>query len=193
MTKEDCDIAGTLGIRIIRTNAESQNPARYRILALSKEYPEQYERERGKKAVNTVTLVDDLHRSTRTRMDMIAPADPVEFEALKAAYLAKGTEGKTQEAKTNKRTVFRRPTRNEVAAYCLAELYEIDIDAFMDHYEACGWVVGKNKPMKDWKAAVRQWARRDKSEHTKPENGGSSSFDTDTFFGAAVERSYREE
>jgi hypothetical protein len=30
----------------------------------------------------------------------------------------------------------------------------------MDHYTANGWKVGKN-PMKDWKAAVRQWERND--------------------------------
>jgi hypothetical protein len=30
----------------------------------------------------------------------------------------------------------------------------------MDHYTANGWKVGRN-PMKDWKAAVRQWERND--------------------------------
>jgi hypothetical protein len=30
----------------------------------------------------------------------------------------------------------------------------------MDHYTANGWRVGRN-PMKDWKAAVRQWERNE--------------------------------
>ena len=30
----------------------------------------------------------------------------------------------------------------------------------MDHYTANGWKVGRN-PMRDWKAAVRQWERND--------------------------------
>ena len=35
----------------------------------------------------------------------------------------------------------------------------------MDYYQSNGWRVGKQK-MKDWKAAVRNWARREK-EYTK--------------------------
>ena len=34
--------------------------------------------------------------------------------------------------------------------------------AFFDFYEANGWVQGRNKPIKDWKAAVRNWQRTDK-------------------------------
>ena len=34
-------------------------------------------------------------------------------------------------------------------------------NAFCDHYASVGWVVGKARtPMKDWKAAVRQWITR---------------------------------
>ena len=36
----------------------------------------------------------------------------------------------------------------------------MDGQAFMDFYASKGWRVG-NQPMKDWKAAVRNWARRD--------------------------------
>ena len=32
--------------------------------------------------------------------------------------------------------------------------------AFFDYYEANGWTQGKNKPIKDWKAAARGWIRR---------------------------------
>lgn len=90
MTKQECDIAGSLGILVIRLNSEKppEESERYRILYLSKRYPEQYERNRGKKAVQCVTLVDSLRRRVETKLDLIAPADPVEFEALKAAYIA---------------------------------------------------------------------------------------------------------
>jgi len=32
--------------------------------------------------------------------------------------------------------------------------------AFYDYYEANGWTQGRNKPIKDWKAAARGWIRR---------------------------------
>jgi len=32
--------------------------------------------------------------------------------------------------------------------------------AFFDYYEANGWTQGRNKPIKDWKAAARVWIRR---------------------------------
>ena len=51
-----------------------------------------------------------------------------------------------------------RPTIEEVAAYCRERGNTVDPQAWMDHYTANGWKVGRN-PMKDWKAAVRQWER----------------------------------
>ena len=40
--------------------------------------------------------------------------------------------------------------------------YAVDPDRFVDYYTSNGWKVGKN-PMKDWKAAVRTWEKRDDS------------------------------
>ena len=42
----------------------------------------------------------------------------------------------------------------------------MDAQRFLDFYTAKGWMVGKNR-MKDWKAAVRTWEKRD-SEQNKP-------------------------
>lgn len=53
------------------------------------------------------------------------------------------------------------PTLEEVKAYVLEKGYTMDAERFIDFYESKGWFVGKNK-MKDWKAAVRNWAREDK-------------------------------
>ena len=55
---------------------------------------------------------------------------------------------------------FQKPTLEEVQTYILEQGYSMDGQAFMDFYESKGWKVG-NQPMKDWKAAVRNWARRD--------------------------------
>jgi len=55
------------------------------------------------------------------------------------------------------------PTLEEVSAYCTERNNGIDPERFIDFYESKGWMVGKNK-MKDWKAAVRSWEKRDKKE-----------------------------
>lgn len=59
-----------------------------------------------------------------------------------------------------KRVAFVAPTRDALCAY-LAEkgLNNVNSDAFMGYYEANGWRVGKN-PMKDWRAAARNWNAR---------------------------------
>ena len=55
---------------------------------------------------------------------------------------------------------FVKPTAEEVRAYCAERGNRVDAQAFVDFYEAKGWKVGSS-PMKDWKAAVRTWEKRD--------------------------------
>lgn len=58
---------------------------------------------------------------------------------------------------------FAPPTVNDVKDYAWENGYKIDAERFVDFYTSKGWMVGKSK-MKDWKAAVRNWAARDKKE-----------------------------
>ena len=51
---------------------------------------------------------------------------------------------------------FVKPTIEEVKAYCTERKNGISAQAFIDHYESNGWMIGKNK-MKSWQAAVRTW------------------------------------
>lgn len=65
------------------------------------------------------------------------------------------------ESEGRARRRFTRPGRPEVEAYA----HEIglppgEVPKWFDHYDACGWVVGRNKPMRDWKAALRNWKAR---------------------------------
>lgn len=58
------------------------------------------------------------------------------------------------------------PTVEEVAAYCRERGNRVDAERFVDFYASKGWKVG-NQPMKDWKACVRTWERReDKPKQT---------------------------
>lgn len=60
---------------------------------------------------------------------------------------------------------FTPPTLDEVEQYCLERANGIDAQTFIDFYESKGWMIGKNK-MKDWKAAVRTWERKNKESKT---------------------------
>lgn len=64
---------------------------------------------------------------------------------------------------------FVAPSVEEVQAYINEHDYAVDAAAFVDYYTANGWVQGKGKPIKDWKAAVRTWARREKKDNPEPE------------------------
>lgn len=60
---------------------------------------------------------------------------------------------------------FRKPTLEEVKAYCEERRNGVDPQRFIDFYESKGWMIGKSR-MKSWKACVRTWERRD----VKPSN-----------------------
>lgn len=60
------------------------------------------------------------------------------------------------------------PTLAEVAEYCRERGSIVDPERFVDFYMANGWVQGKGKPIKDWRAAVRTWEHKDKKEAPDP-------------------------
>lgn len=62
---------------------------------------------------------------------------------------------------------FTPPAPEEVAAYIREQGYHIDAETFVNYYASKGWKVGRDT-MKDWKAAVRTWERRDKEPQQKP-------------------------
>jgi len=64
---------------------------------------------------------------------------------------------------SNSKVRFKKPTLDEVKNYCILRNNNIDAEAFIDFYESKNWQIGKNK-MKDWKAAVRTWERRNKNK-----------------------------
>lgn len=55
---------------------------------------------------------------------------------------------------------FSPPSPEEVAAYAAEASLAIDPERFCDFYASKGWKVGSEQ-MRDWKAAARNWARRD--------------------------------
>ena len=62
--------------------------------------------------------------------------------------------------RNSKERKFKKPTLEEIDSYCQERKNSIDAQKFFDYYESKGWLVGKS-PMKDWKAAVRNWERNE--------------------------------
>jgi hypothetical protein len=58
----------------------------------------------------------------------------------------------------------------EVTDYCTERKNGIDPQRFVDHYEANGWMRGKNK-IKCWKACIRTWESRDEKPKSQWKGG----------------------
>ena len=65
---------------------------------------------------------------------------------------------------------FKPPTVDEVKWYCRDRHNNIDPETFVDFYSSKGWKIGK-EPMKDWKAAVRTWEKRNREQNTSADGG----------------------
>lgn len=61
---------------------------------------------------------------------------------------------------------FSPPSVEEVSAYCRERGNKVDPQHFVDFYSSKNWMIGKNK-MRDWRASIRTWERRDK-ENNQP-------------------------
>lgn len=84
----------------------------------------------------------------------------------------------------NKR--FAPPSVEEVAAYCQERRNRVNPQQFVDFYASKGWRVG-NQPMKDWKAAVRNWEQRDKKP-PDDQHGISRDDDLDAILMSSIRR-----
>lgn len=89
--------------------------------------------------------------------------------------LSNNTSINTKENK-GKAARFTPPTLEDVQAYIDENNFKIDAAQFIDYYTANGWIAGKNK-MKDWRATVRNWNRR---ENKKPQQQKKIAYDTST-------------
>lgn len=65
-----------------------------------------------------------------------------------------------------KRKNFVKPTLEELKEYCASSSLSVDCQYFYDYYESNGWKVGRNQ-MKDWKATLRNWNRKNYSNQNK--------------------------
>lgn len=117
----------------------------------------------------------DLNTMSRKKVDHIEDDGDEEVEQEELPVVEK-----------RKRVVFIKPTAEEVAAYAAEIGAKISASGFVDYYESNKnsegqWMVGK-RPMRDWKAAVRNWERMRKERQGatgKPKGHASNWRDSD--------------
>ena len=133
----------------------------------------------GKNAGVDGDLLRQEGRSSSDSTPALAQSTPAKMpDITKGTNGTKGTEGKKErkrkkpvnptdpedgsarQRKSPQPTRFVKPTVQEVLDYAKSIGYQVDAEAFCDFYESKGWKIGKN-PMKDWKASVRTWQRRE--------------------------------
>lgn len=85
---------------------------------------------------------------------------------------------------------FTPPTVEEVAAYCKERGNNVDPERFVDFYSAKGWKVG-NQAMKDWRACVRTWEKRE-TEKPAVKKNAFNSFDQRKYSNGDLERMFLE-
>ena len=109
-----------------------------------------------------LVLVDECQRYVMRQPSGIPMVDPDKISLDKSSISEISIEGVAPE---NNKKRFCPPSVSEVKDYCLKHEYPVDPERFIDYYDANGWKVGRN-PMKDWRAAVRVWARNEKPAGT---------------------------
>lgn len=131
-----------------------------------------------RKSDNTKTLITivnyDIYQYSETEKegDLDRPIDrpvdrpidrPIDGQSadLLTDPLIPNKNDKNVKNEKNVKNVFRKPSLEEVKAYIEEKGYSIDAERFINYYESNGWMVGRNK-MKNWKAAVSNWASKDK-------------------------------
>ena len=110
-------------------------------------------RERLKEATVTPAL-PDRYASVTKNNESKSKSKSIEID------IERDIEGESEREKSKR---FTAPTVTEVQEYIIEKGYSMNAEAFVDFYTSKGWKVG-SQPMKDWKAAVRNWNRRDRED-----------------------------
>ena len=103
-----------------------------------------------------------------------------------ASATATPTATSTATATASASPVFVPPTREQAAAYADEIGFASGVDRFMDYYSGVGWQMGA-KPMRDWRAAMRMWKRKDAGKETNTHAGYTEPDDAELFKGMSAE------
>ena len=104
----------------------------------------------------TIWQPDDNQRLTEVRLGK---------DRLGEVSIGKDSIGEVKKEKKR----FTPPTLEDLEAYIQENMFNVNPQKFIDYYEANGWMIGSHK-MKDWKATVRNWDRREQERFQKELN-----------------------
>ena len=93
--------------------------------------------------------------------------EPKETEIAKIEDRRQKIKDKRPKIEDRESKRFAPPTVDEVKAYCEERKNGVDPERFVAFYASKGWKVG-NQPMKDWKACVITWEKRDNATGKTP-------------------------
>ncbi|MGN0960577.1 MAG: hypothetical protein ACI4PF_00085 [Christensenellales bacterium] len=65
-----------------------------------------------------------------------------------------------------KLSTFALPTRQEIEEYVALKGYKVDIDRFVEYYEASGWHDSNGKKVKNWKLKLLVWNKPQGNNYT---------------------------
>lgn len=124
---------------------------------------------------DNVLWIKDWKENNYIQKDRYQPSKYLQMYELDTICIQDGYTGKDSigklsigNIKENTKRKFTKPAIEEIQDYCNERNNGINAEAFYDFYESKDWYVGKNK-MKDWKACVRTWEKRNTKVETKPE------------------------
>ena len=93
------------------------------------------------------------HQTNQPEKEKVSPTPPIK-ENIQESLKESPINGAKESCR------FLPPTVQQVQEYIQEKGYAMSAERFHDFYTCKNWYVGKNK-MKDWRAAVRNWASRD--------------------------------
>jgi hypothetical protein len=99
---------------------------------------------------------------------LLAPVSNVSLLSVSASVSASAEKDKSVPTAPILKSRFEKPTPAAVTEYGKQIGFELDGNAFFDHYESRGWKYKGGLSMKDWKAAVRTWKRIQAAPRSAP-------------------------
>lgn len=115
------------------------------------------------KASNAKAMVSNAKAEPSNALANPSTIPNLTLPSNKPLSVSKETSSPIGKSVSPKTPSFQKPTLEEVKAYCKERNNSVNAEDFINYYDSVGWIVGKGKRMKDWKASVRTWEKDTKT------------------------------